>query len=239
MISWPVSSPITIIHVDLWTPGKYIDSKGNMELMNAMYDMSQFVVVVPIPDESFATLADYLFQHVLMKFGLCHFVVLDDGTTFKGPFVAMCKVLDRNYDIILIEDRREAGDGQVNNNRNIVELIVGDIVMTRTTIQSVISLTKVAKLSYQIPDSFYIVQYTGRGSYLVRKLYNPNSPEVKFMAMDLYFFLPSLKLCEPVGSFNIIYLNYSYYPIINLLSKSLKLNFTMKHGLITHLECLS
>ena len=125
------------------------------------------------------------------------------------------------------------------NNRNIVELIVGDIVMTRTTIQSVTSINKVAKLSYQIPGSFYIVQYTGRGSDLVRKLYNPNSPEVKFMAMDLYFFLPSLKLCEPVGSFNIIYLNYSYYPIINLLSKSLKLNFTMKHGLITHLEYLS
>ena len=107
MFSWPVGSPFTIIHVDLWIPGKYIDSKGNMKLMNAMYDMSQFVVVVPIPDESFATLADYLFQHVLMKFGLCHFVVLDDGTTFKGAFVAMCKVLDRNYDIILIEDRRE------------------------------------------------------------------------------------------------------------------------------------
>ena len=48
-----------------------------------MYDMSQFVVVVPVPDESSAILASYFMQHVLMKFGLCHLVVLDDGTPFK------------------------------------------------------------------------------------------------------------------------------------------------------------
>ena len=32
-----------------------------MTLINAMCDMSQFVVVVPVPDESLATLADYFF----------------------------------------------------------------------------------------------------------------------------------------------------------------------------------
>ena len=48
---------------------------GNMVLMNTMCDVSHFVVV-PVPDESSATLADYFFQHVLMKFGLCHIVVV-------------------------------------------------------------------------------------------------------------------------------------------------------------------
>ena len=35
-----------------------------------------------------------------MKFGLCHLVVLDDGNPFKGAFVAMCKSLKVNYDIL-------------------------------------------------------------------------------------------------------------------------------------------
>ena len=35
-----------------------------------------------------------------MKFGLCRFVVLDNGNRFKGTFVTMCKSLDRHYDIL-------------------------------------------------------------------------------------------------------------------------------------------
>ena len=45
--------------------------------------MSQFVVVVPIPNEHFATLASYFMQRVLMKFGMCHIILLDDDTPFK------------------------------------------------------------------------------------------------------------------------------------------------------------
>ena len=35
-----------------------------------------------------------------MKFFLCHLVVIDDGTLFKGSFVAMFKYLDLDYDIL-------------------------------------------------------------------------------------------------------------------------------------------
>ena len=71
-----------------------------MVLMNAMCDMSQFVVVKPVTNESSATLTENDFQHVLMKFGLCHLVVIDHGTPFKGAFVAMCMDLNLNYDIL-------------------------------------------------------------------------------------------------------------------------------------------
>ena len=56
--------------------------------MNVIYVMSQFVVVVLVPDESSTTLAFYSMQHMMMKFCLCHLVALDDGTPFKGAFVA-------------------------------------------------------------------------------------------------------------------------------------------------------
>ena len=80
-------------------PGYHIDEKGNIALMNVMCDMSQFVAVVPVPDESSVILASYFMQHVLMKFSLCHFVVLDDGNPFKGAFIDMYQALTPNYDI--------------------------------------------------------------------------------------------------------------------------------------------
>ena len=59
--------------------------------------MSQFVVVVPVPG---VTLKSYFMQHVLMKFGLYHLAVLDDGTPFKGAFIVMCQAVNLNYDIL-------------------------------------------------------------------------------------------------------------------------------------------
>ena len=69
---------------------------------------------------------------------------------------------------MLIKDRRFIHAERVNNIKNIVELIVGDIVMARTTVQSDVSTNKVAKLSYQVRGPFRIVKCTGHGSYLVR-----------------------------------------------------------------------
>ena len=58
MLSWPVSSLFAIIHVFRWMSDKYTNSNGNMALMNAMCDMSQFVVGVPVTNESSATFTE-------------------------------------------------------------------------------------------------------------------------------------------------------------------------------------
>ena len=92
MFSWPVSSPFAILYVDLWMPGHHTDPNGYMALINTMCDMSQFVVVVPVPNNSSATLASFFMQHVIMKFGLCHLVVLDDGIPIK-EFSSPCAML--------------------------------------------------------------------------------------------------------------------------------------------------
>ena len=104
---------------------------------------------------------------------------------------------------LLIEYRRTVHVELVNNNKNVVELVVGDIVMTRTAIQSDVPTNKVAKSSYQVREYFRIVKCTGRGIYFVRKLYKPDSLELKFMAIDLYLLLPSLKPCKSVNSSDI------------------------------------
>ena len=89
MFSWPISSLFAILHVNLWSPGYMTDHNGYIALMNIMCDMDQFIVVVPVPDENSATLARHFMQHVLLKFGMHHLVVIDNGTPFKGDFVAM------------------------------------------------------------------------------------------------------------------------------------------------------
>ena len=71
-----------------------------MALMNTISDMSQFVVVIPVPNEISATLESCFMQHILMKFSLCHLVVLNDGSPFKGVFIAMCDALNLNYDVL-------------------------------------------------------------------------------------------------------------------------------------------
>ena len=73
--------------------------------------------------------------------------------------------------------------------------------MARIVVQSDVSTSKVAKLSYQVRGPFRIVIYTG-GSYFVPKLYKPVSPTLMFTAADLYPLPPSLKPCEPVDSSN-------------------------------------
>ena len=39
-------------------------------------------------------------KHVLMKFGLCHLVVLDDENPFKGTFISMSDFFHLNYDFL-------------------------------------------------------------------------------------------------------------------------------------------
>ena len=86
MFLWPVSSLFAIIHADLWMLGHLKDRNSNVALINVMCNMAQFVVVVPVPNEVASTLAESFMQHVLLKFGICHLVILDDGSPFKGVF---------------------------------------------------------------------------------------------------------------------------------------------------------
>ena len=93
--------------------------------------------------------------------------------------------------------------------------------MARTAIQSDLFKNKVAKLSYSVRGPYQILRNTGLGSYFVRKLNTPDSPELKFMDHDLYSLPPSLKPCEPIDSTDTRYLNQTHAPLVNPLKKAL------------------
>ena len=68
--------------------------------MNVIRDMTQFVIVVPLPNETTSTLAEYFMPHIILKFGICHLNILDNGSPFKDVFSTMCKALNIKYDIL-------------------------------------------------------------------------------------------------------------------------------------------
>ena len=67
--------------------------------MKTICDINQFVEVVLVLDETFIILSSYFMQHVLMKFGICHLVVINDSTVIKGYFFGIYQGLNLKYDM--------------------------------------------------------------------------------------------------------------------------------------------
>ena len=66
-VSWPISSPFPILHVHLWMLGHFTDINDYMTLMNIMYDMNHFVLVVSIPEETSTILSSHFMQKYFNK----------------------------------------------------------------------------------------------------------------------------------------------------------------------------
>ena len=97
--SWPVTVPFWIMHVDLWSPGDVVtDKNGNKGyLLNSMCDITQFTVATPTFNITAAHLATQFMEHVVLTFGMCAVVVIDDGSPFKSTFKELCDVLRIKY----------------------------------------------------------------------------------------------------------------------------------------------
>ena len=68
--------------------------------MNDMRDMIQFVIIVPVPDATSISSVKYFMQYMLLKFDMCHLIIINDGTPFKTAFVEICQALNIEYDIL-------------------------------------------------------------------------------------------------------------------------------------------
>lgn len=72
-----------------------------------MCDITQFFVIVHIYGCTSTTIAQHFIQDVLMKFGLCHLVVIHNGTLFKIIFSVMRDYLTINCEFV---DKRNHKD---------------------------------------------------------------------------------------------------------------------------------
>ena len=96
--SWPIIVLFWIIHVDLWSPGLTEDSSGHkIYLLNCMCALTQFIVSSITTNTDSCTLAQVFMSEVVLTFGMCSMVVIDDGSTFKSVFILMCTALKINF----------------------------------------------------------------------------------------------------------------------------------------------
>lgn len=107
--SWPITSPFAIISVDIWKPGDTTNIDGFKMLLNAMCDMTQFIVSTPIKTSESTFLARTFMEHVLLKFGLCVMVVCDAGSEFRGHFQAMCETLNLRFHLVAKRNHKAVG----------------------------------------------------------------------------------------------------------------------------------
>ena len=97
--SLTITSPFWIIQTDLWIPGNAdTDSRVNTGyLLNSLCNLTQFVVSTPTFNITASALAKLFMEEVLLTFGMCAVVVLDDGRYFKDIFKEMCEHLKLTY----------------------------------------------------------------------------------------------------------------------------------------------
>ena len=65
--------------------------------MNSMCDITQFLISSPICDNISVHSPQLLISDDVLTFGICSIVVADDGISFKGLFMVICKALDLTY----------------------------------------------------------------------------------------------------------------------------------------------
>jgi hypothetical protein len=94
IFSWRLCCPFYILHVDLWAPGEIANYRGETYLMNAMCDLTGFVLVNATNNITAHDLARLLVQEVLLKAGFCGLISVNDGSTFKGLFQEVCSILN-------------------------------------------------------------------------------------------------------------------------------------------------
>jgi hypothetical protein len=100
--SWPVTIPFYIMHVDLWSPGhtnnaaistSTYSKEQNGYLLNSMCDLTQFVISTVTYNTTALELSQLFMSNVVLSFGMCAVIVVDEGSNFKGVFQEMCSIL--------------------------------------------------------------------------------------------------------------------------------------------------
>jgi hypothetical protein len=107
--SWPLCCTFYILHIDLCAPGDIANYRGDTYLLNAMCNLTGFVLVPATSNITAHNLARRFAQDVLLKIGFCGVVVVDDGSTFKGLFKTVCLMLGLSFHVAAKDNHKAVG----------------------------------------------------------------------------------------------------------------------------------
>ena len=80
------------IRADLWVPGETISFDGFIGLIIIIHHMTVFSAIEPVVDATSQYFAKAIYK-LFMRYGLCHIIVTDPDSKFKGQFKGMASLL--------------------------------------------------------------------------------------------------------------------------------------------------
>ena len=110
----------------MWQPGEISDYTGRNHLMNAMCDMTQFVVSIATEFITASHVAQLSMEGVLLKFGICALIVVDADNKFKGTFVYMANALKIRVHVVAARNHKTVEVERFRNFFNHVCKIFGE-----------------------------------------------------------------------------------------------------------------
>jgi len=80
----PAVFPWERLHMDVWSPGAkhQCSNSGNKHVLGVVDAFSKFVVLIPIPNQTAATISDAIIEHLMLPYGVPKEIVSDGATNF-------------------------------------------------------------------------------------------------------------------------------------------------------------
>ena len=96
---FPVEAPFLVLHVDGFQAGAHSNFEGSDSYPIASDSMTSFACMEPITTASATTFASGLMK-IMMRFGICHTLVLDKDSKFLNVFKEVVELLQLNCHIL-------------------------------------------------------------------------------------------------------------------------------------------
>lgn len=151
--SWPTTIPFWIMHIDLWSPGETLIDGHKGYLLNAMCDLTQFVISSPTYEITAGYLAQLFTKDVILSFGMCAVIVIDAASSFKGLFKDMCEILGIQYWPLSRGNHKGLSVERYHRFLNKVQTIQGAAVGTHTSFDRIAKTSQYAWNSAPIDNT--------------------------------------------------------------------------------------
>eukprot|EP00956_Cyclotella_meneghiniana_P020963 scaffold37640_cov83-Cyclotella_meneghiniana.AAC.2 len=92
---FPITAPFMVVHIDGYSAGSGKNFDGESTYLIAACGMTGFAVMEPVSTPDATGFAKCLMR-ILLRFGLCHTLVLDKASPFLGVFREVCALLQFN-----------------------------------------------------------------------------------------------------------------------------------------------
>ena len=99
IFSFPISEPMTILHMDIYAVGTEFNFEGNKHHLTTCCGMTTFAISEPTVKQNAKSFASAIMK-ILTLFGFSHTIVADKDSKFQGVFKETAELLGINMHVL-------------------------------------------------------------------------------------------------------------------------------------------